>query len=33
VNEDAFVRKAEEESLSDVEPLRLDNGQILTEMI
>jgi hypothetical protein len=32
VNKNAFLRKAGEENLSDVEPLRQDNGQILTEM-
>lgn len=33
VNKIVFLRRAEEESLSDVEPLRLDNGQLLTEFI
>jgi hypothetical protein len=33
VNENVFLRRAEEESVSDVESVRVDNGQLLTEII
>ena len=33
VNKNEFLWRAEEDSLWDVEPLCLDNGQLLTETI